>query len=82
LPPERKFLPLPPATFFDGGCGLLFAVNDARLQKSLRLLRNVSEARLIRDKALIAKHEAILKQHDYDARDKIDPRQLSIFDTK
>ena len=57
-------------------------MNDIRLQKSLRLLRNVSEARLLKDKTLIAKHEAILRIHDYDARDKVDPRQLSIFDTK
>ena len=55
-------------------------MNQTRIEKSIRLLRNVSDARLIKDKALIAKHEAILRQHDYDARDKIDPRQLSIFD--
>jgi hypothetical protein len=55
-------------------------VNSIRVERSLRLLRNVSEARLIGDATLIAKHEAILKIHDYDARDKIDPRQLTIFE--
>lgn len=55
-------------------------MNQTRIEKSLRLLRNVSDARLIGDVSLVRKHEAILKQHDYDARDKIDPRQLSIFD--
>ena len=57
-------------------------MNTARLEKSLRLLRDVTDARLLRDRALIAQSEALLRQHDYDARDKIDPRQLSIFDIK
>ena len=54
--------------------------NGVRLEKSLRLLRNVSDARLLKKRDLIEKHEAILRQHDYDARDRVDPRQLSIFD--
>lgn len=57
-------------------------MNDARLQKSLRLLRDVTDARLLKDRTLAARCESLLRQHDYDSRDKIDPRQLSIFDIK
>lgn len=52
----------------------------ARLEKSLRILRDVNQARLLRLTPLIEKHEAILRQHDYDARDKIDVRQLNIYE--
>ena len=52
----------------------------ARLEKSLRILRDLNCARLLKLAPLVAKHEALLRQHDYDARDKIDPRQLTIFD--
>jgi hypothetical protein len=51
-----------------------------RLEKSLRILRDVTAARLIRAPELIQKHEAILRQHDYDSRDRVDPRQLNIFE--
>jgi hypothetical protein len=55
-------------------------VNNVRLQKSLQLLRDLNRARLAKAAPLISKYEAILRQHDYDGRDKIDSRQLSIFD--
>ena len=29
----------------------------------------------------MAQLEALLRQHDYDGRDKVDPRQLSIYET-
>jgi hypothetical protein len=55
-------------------------MNNVRLQKSLQLLRDLNRARSAKAAPLILKYETILRQHDYDARDKIDPRQLSIFD--
>lgn len=55
-------------------------MNVARLEKSLRLLRELNVARALHNKGLITKYEMLLKQHDYDAKDKVDPRQLSIFD--
>lgn len=56
-------------------------MNHVRLEKSLRLLRDVNAARWIGSAELIRKSEAKLRQHDYDARDKIDARQLTIFET-
>lgn len=56
-------------------------MNEVRIKKSLRILRDLNRARLARTAPLVSKYEAILRQHDYDARDKIDPRQLSIFET-
>jgi hypothetical protein len=58
----------------------LVVMNDARLQKSLRLLRDVNYARTYGPQDLIEKCAAKLQQHDWDARDKIDTRQLTIFD--
>ncbi len=57
-------------------------LNAARLEKSLRILRDLNYARMLKDETLVAKHEAILRQHDYDARDKIDARQLNIFEAQ
>jgi hypothetical protein len=55
-------------------------MNSARLEKSLRLLRNVNDARLLKNSELIRIQEARLRQHDYDSRDKINPRQMNIYD--
>jgi hypothetical protein len=69
---------LPTAALFDGGCGLF--LNNARLRSSLRILRELNEARLHKRTDLVRNLESILQQHDWDARDRIDTRQLTIFD--
>jgi hypothetical protein len=56
-------------------------MNNVRLEKSLRLLRDVNAAREIGSTGLIQKAEAALRQHDYDARDRVDARQLTIYET-
>jgi hypothetical protein len=54
-------------------------MNHERLEKSLRVLRDVNRARLVKsDSRSIL--EALLRQHDYDSHDRIDPKQLTIFD--
>lgn len=55
-------------------------MNEVRIKKSLRILRDLNRARLIKATRDVLRYEAILRQHDYDGRDKIDPRQLSIFE--
>jgi hypothetical protein len=57
-------------------------MNASRLEKSLHILRELNTARALRATKLVSKYEAILKQHDYDARDKIDPRQMTIFEAQ
>ena len=52
--------------------------SQTRLDKSLRLLRDVNDARLLGLDP--SKPEAKLQQHDYDARDGVDARQLTIFE--
>lgn len=51
-----------------------------RLEKSLRILRELNQARLERSSD-VARLEAVLRQHDYDAHDKVDSRQLTIFES-
>jgi hypothetical protein len=55
-------------------------MNHVRLEKSLRLLRDVNDARLLGLHEEARKREAMLQQHDYDARDKVDARQLTIYE--
>lgn len=51
-----------------------------RLDKSLQILRDLNWARTHCPEK-VAQLEAQLRQHDYDGRDKVDPRQLSIYET-
>lgn len=53
-----------------------------RLKKSLEILRSLTRARRKRSTGEVARLEAVLKQHDYDGRDKVDSRQLSIWETQ
>lgn len=54
-------------------------VNVIRLERSLCLLRRLNEAR-VKDRACASVLEVMLHQHDLDARNKTDPRQLTIYD--
>lgn len=55
-------------------------MNPKRLEKSLDLLRRLNDARATGPLPLVRKLEVLLKQHDYDARDKIDARQMNIYE--
>jgi hypothetical protein len=56
-------------------------MNSVRLEKSLHILRSLNKARLDREMTVVSKYEAMLRQHDFDARDKCDARQTTIFES-
>lgn len=51
-----------------------------RLEKSLRLLRDVNDARLLKLLDEARRSEALLEQHDADARERVSVRQTNIFE--
>lgn len=61
-------------------CGKLFHVK--RLEKSLFILSALNQARLERSRKdpAVVELELQLRQNDYDARDKVNPRQLSLWE--